>query len=106
MLVQLPTQSSPIHPNLINPQVTPLGWNYYELDLPSVAWAWELGILWPEGMDLGYYVAFDRQPTESDFDLGNATNSSFEVIICDSACAASYSNQVMMSLKYIQQSEQ
>ena len=69
-------------------QVPPLGWNYYVLDLPNVEWQWELGLQWPEGMDLGFYVAMNRHPTESDYDLGNASNSSFEILACDATCIA------------------
>ena len=78
-------------------QVPPLGWNYYVLDLPSAAWAWELDLQWPTGMELAFFAAFNRQPTESDYDLGNtSSNSSFEVVACDFSCAADNFHRVCM----------
>ena len=75
------------------------------MDVPAGGVGWALDIQWEFGVDLGYYVAFNRQPTESDYDFGNASNSTDIFFECSSACAAEFLLQARSTISPIIQSQ-
>ena len=76
--------------------MSPSGWAYYVLDLPSATWGWALDLTSPNTCCPGYYLAYGRTPSDSEsgndasttcLDAGDNTTNTALGFTCSAACA-------------------